>query len=167
LANYKIAQKWISVSFVLRRSFCLKRLMPIPIPHLNCFGYYFERSVKKMSSFETIVPGLTFERIVAVDENHVVTFTKTPVLSTPKMIDLMEGVCRDLVQGLLPAGYITVGYEVHVKHKAAAAIGTHVKVWCKVLEADGRKLLFEVCVSAGDMIIGEGRHRRTIIPYAE
>lgn len=119
-----------------------------------------------MSTFDAIGPGLNAERIVTVDETLSITHTKIPMLSTPKMIDLMEGVCKDLVQGLLPEGYITVGYEVHVKHKAAAPIGTQVKTWCRILEADGRKLMFEVRVTAGDKIIGEGQHRRTIIPYS-
>jgi fluoroacetyl-CoA thioesterase len=120
-----------------------------------------------MSNFENIKSGLTFERSVIVDENLCVTHTKIPMLSTPRMIDLMEGVCKDLAQSLLPPGFITVGYEVHIKHKAAAPIGTEVKTWCKVLEADGRKLLFEVRVVSGDKVIGEGQHRRTVIPYSD
>jgi fluoroacetyl-CoA thioesterase len=120
-----------------------------------------------MQIFENIKPGLTFERAVTVDESLSVTHTKVPMLSTPKMIDLMEGVCKDLVQALLPPEFITVGYEVHIRHKAAAPIGTVVKTWCKVLEAEGRKLLFEVRVMAGDKVIGEGQHRRTIIPYSD
>jgi fluoroacetyl-CoA thioesterase len=118
-------------------------------------------------SFDNIKPGLTFERTVAVDEKRCVTHTKVPVLSTPMMIDLMEGVCKNLIETLLPPGFITVGYEVHVKHKAAAPIGTQVMAWCKVLEVDGRRLLFDVRVTAGDKVIGEGQHRRTIIPYSE
>ena len=120
-----------------------------------------------MFTFDAIKPGLTAERVVTVDDTLSITHTKIPMLSTPKMIDLMEGVCRDAVQSLLPAGFITVGYEVHVKHKAAAPIGTLVKTWCEVLEADGRKILFEVRVTAGDKIIGEGQHRRTIVPYSD
>jgi fluoroacetyl-CoA thioesterase len=120
-----------------------------------------------MPTFENIKPGLTAERAVTIDESLSVTHTKVPMLSTPKMIDLMEGVCKNLVQELLPPEFITVGYEVHIKHKAAAPIGTAVKTWCKVLEVDGRKLLFEVRVTAGDKVIGEGQHRRTIIPYAD
>jgi fluoroacetyl-CoA thioesterase len=115
--------------------------------------------------FENIKTGLTFECEVVVDEKLSVTFTKTPVLSTPMMISLMEGVCKDLAEKLLPQGYITVGYEVHVRHKAAAPVGTSVKVWCEILEVDGRKLLFNVRAAAADKVIGEGRHRRTIIPY--
>ena len=120
-----------------------------------------------MSTFENIKPGLTAENTVTVDDSLSITHTKVPMLSTPKMIDLMEGVCKDLAQALLPPEYITVGYEVHVKHKAAAVIGMQIKTWCKLLEADGRKLLFEVRVTAGDKLIGEGQHRRTIIPYSD
>jgi fluoroacetyl-CoA thioesterase len=115
--------------------------------------------------FENIKPGLTFECEVVVDEKLSVTFTRTPVLSTPMMINLMEGVCKDLADKLLPQGYITVGYEVHVKHKAAAPVGTPIKAWCEILEVDGRKILFNVRVTAEDKVIGEGLHRRTIIPY--
>jgi len=120
-----------------------------------------------MPDFDSIKPGLTSEQTVTVDLGLSVTHTKVPVLSTPMMISLMEGVCKDLAQELLSPGYITVGYEVHVKHKAAAPVGAQIKSWCKVLEADGRRLLFEVRVTEGDRVIGEGQHRRTIIPYSE
>jgi fluoroacetyl-CoA thioesterase len=120
-----------------------------------------------MTTFDNIMPGLTAERIVTVNDQLTIAFTKVPVLSTPMMISLMEGVAKDLIQGLLPTGFITVGYEVHVKHKAAAQAGSRVKAWCKLLESDGRKLLFEVRVTEGDRIIGEGQHRRTIIPFTD
>jgi fluoroacetyl-CoA thioesterase len=118
-----------------------------------------------MTNFENILPGLTAECETIVDEKHCIAFTKTPVLSTPMMINLMEGVCKDLVQKLLPEGYITVGYEVHVKHKAAAVIGSLIKTWCEIVEVNGRKMLFNVRVAMADKIIGEGQHRRTIIPF--
>jgi fluoroacetyl-CoA thioesterase len=85
------------------------------------------------------------------------------VLSTPMMISLLELVAKDRVQELLPPNLTTVGYEVHVKHKAPAFLGAMVRVQTKLLEADGRKLLFEVRVFEGETVIGEGLHRRTII----
>ena len=120
-----------------------------------------------MSNFENIQVGLGAERFTIVDESLAAMHTKTPVLATPFMIQLMERVCKDLVQELLPPGFITVGYEVHIKHKAAAALGTQVKTACKLIEVDGRKLLFEVRVTVEDKVIGEGQHRRTIIPYSD
>jgi fluoroacetyl-CoA thioesterase len=116
-----------------------------------------------METFENIKAGMSFERISVVDKNMTTDFTKVPVLSTPMMIQLMEIVCKDLVQDLLPAGFTTVGYEVHVKHKAPAFLGSEVKTWCDLLESNGRKLLFEVRVTEGEKVIGEGQHRRTII----
>lgn len=120
-----------------------------------------------MSSFENIRVGLGLERLTVVDESLAAMHTKPPVLATPFMIQLMERVCKDLIQELLPPGFITVGYEVHIKHKAAASVGTQVKTECKLVDVDGRKLLFDVRVTAGDKIIGEGQHRRTIIPYSD
>jgi fluoroacetyl-CoA thioesterase len=120
-----------------------------------------------MSGFESIKAGLSAERIFTIEEKLTVSHMKVPVLGTPMMIGLMEIVCLDLVQPLLPPGYTKVGYEVHVKHKAAAFIGAQIKVWGKILEAEGRKLLFEVRVTEGEKIIGEGLHRRTIVPISE
>jgi fluoroacetyl-CoA thioesterase len=79
------------------------------------------------------------------------------------MISMMERVCMDLVQPLLPSGRTTVGFEVHVRHKAPASLGASLVVGCKLLEVNGRKLLFEVQVTEGDRLIGAGTHRRTII----
>ncbi len=118
-------------------------------------------------SFDRIKPGMTAERLVTVEKHLTTSHTKVPVLATPMMIGMMELVANGLVQPLLPAGHVTVGYEVHVKHKAAAGVGANLKVWCKILEADGRKLLFEVRVTEGDRVIGEGLHRRTIIQVPE
>jgi fluoroacetyl-CoA thioesterase len=115
---------------------------------------------------ERLKPGLTAERTVAVEEKMTVSHTGRPVLSTPMMISLMESVANDLVQPLLPAGMVTVGYEVHVKHKAPAFPGEGVRVSAELLEVNGRRLLFEVRVLQGDRPIGEGRHRRTIIQAA-
>ena len=118
-------------------------------------------------NFDEIQPGLNAECTVTVEQRHTVSHTKTPVLSTPMMISMMENVAKDLTQDLLPAGFTTVGYEVNVKHKAPAVLGSEVRVWTRLVEADGRKLLFEVRVSQGDKIIGEGLHRRTIIQIPE
>jgi fluoroacetyl-CoA thioesterase len=117
-----------------------------------------------MEISENIKAGLSLDSISIIDEKMTTDFTKVPVLSTPMMIQLMEFVCKDLVQELLPPGFTTVGYEVHIKHKAPAFLGAEVKTWCNLLEINGRKLLFEVRVTEGEKVIGEGQHRRTIVP---
>lgn len=104
------------------------------------------------------------ERVV--EEPHTTSHTGIPILSTPMMISMMESVCYQMVQPLLAPGCVTVGYEVHVRHKAPAPLGAVVRVCSRLLEVDGRRLLFEVRVLQGEKIIGEGLHRRTIINSA-
>lgn len=120
-----------------------------------------------MAAFAEIKPGMQAERLYTIENWLTVSHTKVPVLGTPMMIGLMEVVSKDLVQPLLPDGHTTVGYEVNVKHKAPAFVGDRIKVWSKLLEADGRKLLYEVRVTLGEKVIGEGLHRRTIIQISD
>lgn len=115
-------------------------------------------------NFDKIRTGLTSERVLTIEEKHTVSHTGNAILSTPMMIAFMESISAQMVQGLLPEKFTTVGYEVHVKHKAPARLGSEIKVWSKLQGIDDRKLLFEVKVTQGDKLIGEGLHRRTIIP---
>ena len=63
-----------------------------------------------------------------------------------------------------PDGRATVGFEVCVKHVAAAAEGSACTVHAKLREvADGRKLRFDVEVKEGERTIGVGTHERRVI----
>lgn len=86
------------------------------------------------------------------------------VLSTPGMIAMMERTSAVLAYENLPEGRATVGFEVCVKHVAAAAEGATCTVRSKLREvADGRKLRFDVEVSEGERTIGVGTHERRVI----
>ena len=86
------------------------------------------------------------------------------VLSTPGMIAVMERNSAVLSYENLPEGKATVGFEVCVKHVAAAAEGAVCTISSKLREvADGRKLRFDVEVKEGDRTIGVGTHERRVI----
>ena len=86
------------------------------------------------------------------------------VLSTPGMIGMMERTASILSFQNLPDGKATVGFEVCVKHVAAAAEGATCTVTAKLREvADERKLRFDVEVKEGDRTIGVGTHERRVI----
>ncbi len=86
------------------------------------------------------------------------------VLSTPGMIAMMERTAAVLSLENLPEGKATVGFEVCVKHVAAAAQGAECAVRAKLEEiVDGRKLRFEVEVTEGERTIGVGTHERRVI----
>jgi len=86
------------------------------------------------------------------------------VLSTPGMIAMMEGCASRLAHENLPDDRATVGFEVCVKHVAAAGedarCTAHVRL-CEVV--DDRKLRFDVEVREGDRTIGVGTHERRVI----
>ena len=64
----------------------------------------------------------------------------------------------------LPEGKATVGFEVCVKHVAAAAEGAVCTVRATLREVvDDRKLRFDVEVTEGDRTIGVGTHERRVI----
>jgi fluoroacetyl-CoA thioesterase len=85
------------------------------------------------------------------------------VLSTPGMIGMIERNAAMLAFEQLE-GKATVGFEVCVKHVAAAAEGQTCTVHAKLREVvDGRKLRFDVEVKEGDRTIGVGTHERRLI----
>jgi fluoroacetyl-CoA thioesterase len=86
------------------------------------------------------------------------------VLSTPGMIGMMERTAAVLSFENLPEGKATVGFEVCVKHVAAAAEGQTCSAHAKLREVvDERKLRFDVEVKEGERTIGVGTHERRVI----
>jgi fluoroacetyl-CoA thioesterase len=89
------------------------------------------------------------------------------VLSTPGMIAMMERCASILSSENLPDGKATVGFEVCVKHVAAAGEGATCTVHARLDEVvDGRKLRFAVEVRDGERTIGVGTHERRVIDRA-
>src|SRR3954453_6259960 len=77
------------------------------------------------------------------------------VLSTPGMIGMMERSASILAYENLPEGKATVGFEVCIKHVAAAMEGAECVVDVKLREvADERKLRFDVEVREGERTLG-------------
>jgi fluoroacetyl-CoA thioesterase len=89
------------------------------------------------------------------------------VLSTPGMIGMMERCAMKLALENMPDGKATVGFEVCVKHVAAAAEGTGCTVHVRLDEiVDDRKLRFAVEVRDGERTIGVGTHERRVVDRA-
>ena len=90
------------------------------------------------------------------------------VLSTPGMVAIMERTSAVLSYENLPEGNATVGFEICVKHVAAAPEGTTCRVRSTLREVvDGRKLRFDVEVADGERTIGIGTHERRVIEVGQ
>jgi fluoroacetyl-CoA thioesterase len=108
-------------------------------------------------------PGMTGRKEVVVTRDLTVGahIAGMPfVYGTPMMIVAMEVASASAVAAHLPPGWVTVGSEVHVRHLAPTPVGQTVVATARVLEVDGRSVLFAVEAHDGERKIGEGTHRR-------
>lgn len=87
-----------------------------------------------------------------------------PVFATPQMINWMEFTCLESIREFLPEGYDSVGAAVNVAHMAPTPMGMKVTVKSELTEVNGGLLTFKVEAYDEEFKIGEGTHKRGIIP---
>ena len=118
-----------------------------------------------MDTVEAIRPGIE-GRVERVVEGELITrhVGGKGTFATPAMIGLMEITSHRSIERLLPEGYTSVGYEVHVRHLAPTAPGRIVSVTSRLVEVNGNKLRFEVECREGETLLGAGIHKRAIVP---
>jgi len=85
------------------------------------------------------------------------------VLSTPSMIAMMEVAAANSVRSALPRDSITVGTRIEVDHLKAVPHGAHVRAAARLVEYNGRFLVFEVEAKSAGVLIGRGRVFRAIV----
>ena len=85
------------------------------------------------------------------------------VFATPAMVALMEETCMKSVQAELDEGYGTVGTGLTIHHVSATPVGMTVRCASKLVEVDGRKLVFDVQAFDEAGLIGQVTHERFII----
>ncbi len=114
-------------------------------------------------------PGLEgyCERVVPVDWTLAYYHPDMPaVFSTPAMIGLMEMATSHAIRPALPPGSINVGVRIEVDHLRAVPAGSTVIATSRLVEIEGRRLIFEVEARSGDLVIGRGRISHSIVDHA-
>jgi fluoroacetyl-CoA thioesterase len=107
------------------------------------------------ATFETVVPHEWTIR--AID-------SRLPaVLSTPRMIQMMEHASTIAVLDQLPPGTISVGTRIEVDHLKAVSDGATVRAHARLSGYKGRFLIFDVEAKAGNILIGCGKVFRAIV----
>lgn len=86
-----------------------------------------------------------------------------PVLSTPRMIQLMEHASTRAILGELPPGTISVGTRIEVDHLKAVPDGATVHAHARLSGYQGRFLIFDVEARSRDIVIGRGRVFRALV----
>lgn len=113
-----------------------------------------------------LAPGIKGEKKIMVTADKTATAYGSgtvDVFATPAMIALMEQTAMESVAAVLPEAFVTVGTEVSVKHFKATLPGENVFCRSELLQAEGKKLVFEVEASDSSGIIGKGTHTRYIV----
>lgn len=123
-----------------------------------------------MSPLDNVIVGMAAERNVTITPEltvgHVVPGMPA-VYGTPMMILHMEMAAGSAVQAFLPAGYVSVGMMVNVRHLAATPVGRTVCAIARVVRVEDKSILFEVEAWDGGRKIGDGSHRRGVVNVAE
>jgi len=85
------------------------------------------------------------------------------VLSTHRVVLLMELAARNAIKDRLPEGMMTVGTFIRIQHLAASPLGSRVRAEAFLKKVDGRKLVFDVI--AGDEFekIAEGENEHLMV----
>ena len=66
------------------------------------------------------------------------------VLSTHRVVLLMEMAARNAILGRIPEGKIPLGTHIDIRHMAAAPLGAKVRAEARLMAIEGRRLRFEV-----------------------
>lgn len=85
------------------------------------------------------------------------------VFATPAMTALMENAAMNAVAASLPDGSTTVGTRLEIVHTRATGLGEVVTAEARLVEADGRRLVFEVEARDSIGTIGRGTHERFVV----
>ena len=80
-----------------------------------------------------------------------------PVLSTSRLLELMQNATMDALAGNLPEGMMTAGLRINLDHLQASGVGTVVESSSVLTRMEGRRLIFEADAHANGQLVGTGR----------
>src|SRR6185436_20432348 len=123
-----------------------------------------------MSPFDKVAVGMAAEKLVTVTSEMSVGHAvpgMPAVYGTPMMILHMEMAAGAAIQSSLPAGYVSVGMAVDIRHLAATPIDRTVRAIARVVRIEGKSVVFEVEAWDGARKIGDGTHRRGVVNVTE
>jgi fluoroacetyl-CoA thioesterase len=126
---------------------------------------------------DSLKPGLEYELVYRVPESKTVPYlypearefqVMPRVFATGFMVGFVEWACLLAIIAHLdwPAEQ-SVGTHVNLSHSAATPHGMEVRAKVKLLEVDGRRLVFEVEADDGVDTICKGTHERFLIDAAK
>jgi len=110
--------------------------------------------------------GTTGEQRFVVGPEHGIDFASDgmpQVLSTPRLIGLIEKTARQALEPFLEPNERTVGIEIELRHLAPTPIGQNVICTARVIATEGAQVTFQIEARDGLEMIARGLHTRAVI----
>ncbi len=85
------------------------------------------------------------------------------LISTPAVLTMVIEATRDLLDPLLPDGYITVGKNIDLSHERPTLIGETVTLVITVKEVKGESIFLEITGHDSTGVICRGTYERSIV----
>ncbi|MBM4276990.1 MAG: hypothetical protein FJ130_03780 [Deltaproteobacteria bacterium] len=85
------------------------------------------------------------------------------VLSTPRLIQLMEEAAVNAIQDIIPPDQLSLGTQVKIKHLSATPLGMKVTGNAILKEVHKNRLLFLVDAYDEKEKVAEGEHERVLV----
>ena len=113
-----------------------------------------------------MVPGLTGESEMIVKKEDLVSQlgdVPVDVLSTPRLIQLLETAAIEAIRDLIPGDQLSLGIGVKIKHLSATPVGMRVTANALLKGVDKNRLLFLVDAYDEKEKVAEGEHERILV----
>ena len=110
--------------------------------------------------------GTVGEMKFVVAQEHLIDFATDgmpAVLSTPRLIGLIERTARESLYPFLEANERTVGAEIEIRHLAPTPLGMNVTITTRVIGGDNKLWDFQFEVRDEHEVIARGLHKRAVI----
>jgi fluoroacetyl-CoA thioesterase len=117
----------------------------------------------------SLQPGLEAGTTFRIDRERTIDFMgdAARVYATPMLLRDIEVACRNLLLQHLDAGEDSVGTRVEIDHIGATLLGMGVTLEVRVVEVNGRAVMFEITGRDEVEPIVRGRHARFIVDVAK
>jgi fluoroacetyl-CoA thioesterase len=113
-----------------------------------------------------MLPGLIGKsEMVVMEEDLVSRLGNIPVdvLSTPRLIQLMEAAAIEAIKDYIPADQLSLGTQMRIKHLSPTPLGMKVIGHALLKGIDKNRLLFWVDAYDEKEKVAEGEHERILI----
>jgi predicted thioesterase len=114
-----------------------------------------------------MVPGLNGKSEMVVGKEDLVSRlgnVSVDVLSTPRLIQLLETAAIEAIQEFVPPDQLSLGTQVRVRHLSPTPLGMKITAHALLKEVDQNRLVFAVDAYDEKGKVAEGEHERILVP---